>query len=420
MSAVDKVLSGLGPHGVDPGELAELYRDLHRHPEPAFQEVRTAGVAADRLRFAGFEVATGIGGTGVVGVLRNGDGPTVLLRADLDALPLIERTGLPYASTDTAVDANGATVPVMHACGHDMHTTMLSGAAALLAAGRAHWRGTVLAVFQPAEEIGAGAQAMLDDGFFDRFGTPDAAFGQHLFAYPAGELKPCAGPMLAAADTLEITLHGRGGHGSTPQYTVDPVVLAASTVLRLQTVVSREVAPSERAVLTVARLRAGHTGNVIPDEASLTVNLRAYDPDVRDRILAAVHRIVDAEAAASNAPRPPEYRQLSSFPPTINDPAATAALAGEFERHFGADRLSPIEPMMGSEDFGRFGTAANAPSVFWGLGCVDPDLYRMAEAAGDAVPSTHSPHFAPVVEPTLTTGVQALTLAALTTLDPPA
>jgi hippurate hydrolase len=418
---VGAVLAGLRPGGVDPAELAEVYRDLHRHPEPAFREVRTAGVAAGRLRAAGFEVTAGVGGTGVVGVLRNGDGPTVLLRADLDALPLTEDTGLPYASTDTAVDQDGETVPVMHGCGHDMHTTMLAGAAALLAAGRAHWRGTVLAVFQPAEETGAGARAVLDDGLFERFGTPDAVFGQHLFGYPAGELKHRDGPLLAAADTLEITLFGRGGHGSTPERTVDPVVMAAAVVLRLQAVVSREVAPADRAVLTVARLRAGHVANVIPAEASLTVNLRAYDPAVRDRVRSAVHRIVDAEAAASGAPRPPEYRRLGSFPATANDPAATAALVRVFQRRFGADRVTPIEPMMGSEDFGWYGTDAGVPSVFWGLGCVDPELYRAAAATGDpadTIPGTHSPRFAPVVEPTLSTGVQALTVAALSALGP--
>ncbi len=380
-------------------DLADLYRDLHRNPEPAFGETRTAGIAADRLRAAGYEVTTGIGGTGVAGVLRNGEGPAVLLRADMDALPIKEETGLPYASTAPAM---------MHACGHDMHVTCLSGAAALLAAGREHWRGTVIAVFQPAEEIAAGARAMLDDGLYDRVGTPDVALGQHLFTYPAGLLLHHPGQVAAAAQTLEVRLFGRGGHGSQPETAVDPVVLAAAVVMRLQTIVSREVATAERAVLTVSRLHAGVAENVIPDEATMTLNIRAFSPEVLRTVLAAVERVVNAEAVASGAPRPPEFRVLSAFPSTYNDPEATARLADAFTDHFGPSRVAGLEPIMGSEDFGLFGTEAGVPSVFWGLGCA-PDGEE--EPAGN-----HSPHFAPVIEPTLTAGVEALTTAALTFL----
>ncbi|MDN3353605.1 amidohydrolase [Actinomadura sp. DC4] len=391
-------------------DLAELYRDLHRNPEPPFGEVRTAGIVAGRLRRAGFEVATGIGGTGVAGVLRSGEGPAVLLRADMDALPLAERTGLPYASTVTAEDAHGERTPLMHACGHDMHVACLSGAADLLAAGRGGWRGTVLVVFQPAEEIAAGARAMLDDGLYDRFGTPDVALGQHVFPYPAGTLLHCPGQVLGAAETLEVRLHGKGSHGSQPERGVDPVVLAAAVVMRLQTVVSREVSPAERAVVTVARLRAGHAENVIPDEATMTLNIRAFSPDVMRGVLAAVERIVRAEADASGAPRPPELRTLSSFPATFNDPDATERVASAFADRFGAERVGDLAPMMGSEDFGLFGSAAGVPSVFWGLG----------SAGEEDAPGNHSPLFAPVVEPTLSTGVEALVTAARTFLGEPA
>ncbi|MCG5214900.1 amidohydrolase [Streptosporangium sp. KLBMP 9127] len=396
--------------------LTALYEDLHRHPEPAFQEERTAGIAAARLRDAGFEVTTGVGRTGVVGVLRNGEGPTVALRADMDALPVRERTGLPYASTATGRDADGERIPLMHACGHDMHVTWLCGAADLLASGREHWRGTVLALFQPAEELGAGALAMLDDGLLERFPVPGVVLGQHLFPHPAGTLLHRAGEVMATADSIEIRLHGRGSHGSQPERGVDPVVLAAATVMRLQTIISREVSPLERAVLTVARLRAGHKENVIPDEASITLNVRTFSAKVRDDVLSAIRRVVEGEARVSGAPRDPEFRTLSEFPLTVNDPAATERVAAAFTARFGADRVREMEPMMGSEDFGLFGTRAGAPSVFWGVGGADPDVYARAEQAGrlaEDVPGNHSPFFAPVVEPTLSTGVEALVTAAL-------
>ncbi|MFI7641441.1 amidohydrolase [Nonomuraea sp. NPDC049400] len=407
---IDKIMAGLDGPALD--DLAELYRDLHRHPELSFKEERTAGIAAERLRAAGFEVSTGIGGTGVAGVLRNGDGPTVALRADMDALPVLEATGLPYASTATSPDG----VPLMHACGHDMHVTCLSGAAQLLAAGREQWRGTLVALFQPAEEIAAGAQAMVDDGLFERTGTPDVVLGQHVFPSPAGTVLVSPGEVMAAADSIEIRLYGRGGHGSQPERTVDPVVLAASTVMRLQTVVSREVSPFEQAVLTVAQIHAGHKENIIPDEASITINLRSFDPEVRRSLLAAVERVVNAEAAASGAPRPPGFRTLNAFPLTVNDDGATAKVREAFAGRFGSERVPDLAPLMGSEDFGLFGAAAGAPSVFWGLGSADPDLYARAEREGrlrEDVPGNHSPFFAPQLFPTLPMGVEALTAAAL-------
>ena len=375
-------------------DLEALYKDLHAHPELPFAEHRTAGIAAERLAAAGFTVTTGLGGTGVAGVLRNGEGPAVLLRADMDALPLREETGLAYASDVVATDARGERTHVMHACGHDMHVTWLCGAVASLAACRGDWQGTVMAVFQPAEEIGAGARAMLDDGLFDRVGVPDVVLGQHVFPREAGTVLYRAGAMLGAAESWDVTLHGRGGHGSQPERTVDPVVMAASAVLRLQTLVAREIAPADRGVVTVSRLRAGHAENVIPDTATITLNFRAFDPEVQRRLTEGARRIIDAEAAASGASHPPSYQTLSSFPVTVNDAGLTARLAGVLAN------TAEMDPVMGSEDFGLFGTAAGVPSVFWGIG-----------GSSDDAPANHSPMFAPRIETTLPAGVQALVSA---------
>src|SRR5215218_5088412 len=297
MSATgERVLSGLGEIA---SALEDLYRDIHAHPELSLQERRTAGLAADGLRTAGYEVTEGVGGTGVVGLLRNGDGPIVMLRADMDALPVREATGLPYASTVTATDADGRQTPVMHACGHDMHVTWLAGATSLLARSRESWQGTVLAVFQPAEETAQGAQAMIDDGLFARFPKPDVILGQHVMPAPAGQISYRTGTTQAAADSLEVRLFGRGAHGSMPESSVDPVVMAAATVLRLQTIVSRELAANQAAVVTVGALQAGTKDNVIPDDALLKINVRSFDEGVRRRVLDAIERIVNAESAAS-------------------------------------------------------------------------------------------------------------------------
>ena len=304
--------------------LADLYRDLHQHPELSFQEARTAGIAAERLRAAGFDTTEGVGGTGVVGVLRNGPGPTALLRADMDALPVLEDTGLEYASTARGVDRDGHDVPIAHACGHDVHVSCLVGATAELAAARDTWSGTLLVVFQPAEELATGARAMIDDGLYDRFGRPDVVLGQHVAPLPAGMLALRAGPAFAGTDSMRITLHGSGGHGSRPETTVDPIVMAAATVMRLQTVVSREIAGTDTAVLTIGTLRAGTKENIIPDRAELGLNIRSFDPAVRERILAAVERIIRAEAAASGAPAEPEFELIDSFPVLVNDEAAVA------------------------------------------------------------------------------------------------
>ena len=400
----------------DLDELAALYRDLHAHPELAFAEHRTAGIAADRLRDLGYQVTTGVGGTGVVGVLSNGAGPTVLLRADMDGLPVLEQTGLPYASTGRATDSGGTDVPVMHACGHDMHVTCLLGAAAELAAARDAWRGTLLLVFQPAEEAGKGAQAMIDDGLYERFPAPDIVLGQHVMPLPAGVLGVHGGAAMAGADALRVVLYGQGGHGSRPETTVDPVLMAAATVLRLQGVVSREVAGKETAVLTVGALRAGTAANIIPDQAELLLSLRSFNDKVHDKARAAIDRIIRAEAAASGAPKEPEITTEVSFPVLVNDPAACAKLTERFDAGVGLT-LDP-GPVTGSEDVGLLATAAGVPCVYWFLGGSDPALFsgvtttEEARVIVDGLPSNHSPLFAPVVELTIRTGVAALTAAA--------
>lgn len=410
-SASQPVLGGLQAMLPD---LEALYADVHAHPELSFQETRTAGVAADRLRAAGYEVSTSIGKTGVIGVLRNGDGPVVMLRADMDALPVKEATGLPYASKATATDREGKTVPVMHACGHDMHVTWLAGASTLLAQARKSWRGTLMAAFQPAEEVAAGAQAMIDDGLFSHFPKPSVILGQHLMPAPAGVLAWRTGVITSAGDSFQIRLFGRGAHGSMPEASIDPVVMAAATVMRLQTIVSREVAAAEAAVVTIGSLQAGTKENVIPDEAVIKLNVRTFDEGVRKRVLAAITRIVNAEAAASGAPKMPEITALDHYPLAANDPEATRRVVDAFRAHFPADRIQETRPATASEDFGSFGAEWHVPSVFWFVGGTDPALYAKAKEAGRIgdIPTNHSPQFAPVIHPTLETGVEALVVAA--------
>ena len=357
-------------------DIEALYKDVHAHPELSMQETRTAELAADRLRAAGYEVTERVGKTGVVGLLRNGNGPTVMLRADMDALPIEETTGLPYASKVTAKDREGKTVPVGHMCGHDMHVAWLIGATTLLAQARAAWHGTLMVVFQPGEETAEGAQAMIDDGLFDRFPKPAVVLGQHVMVGPAGTVAGRAGAITSAADSLQIRLFGRGAHGSMPQASIDPVVMAAATVMRLQTIVSREVAAAEAAVVTVGSLQAGTKENVIPDEAIIKLNVRTFDAGVRKRVLAAIERIVNAEASASGALRPPEITTLDRYPLNVNDAEASARVVDAFRQHFTADRVRQTGPAPASEDFGSFGTEWHVPSVFWFVGGTDPDTYK--------------------------------------------
>jgi len=400
-------------------DLEALYTDIHAHPELSTQETRTADLAATHLRQAGFEVTTGVGGTGVVGLLRNGDGPTVMLRADMDALPVAEATGLPYASKVTAKDKDGHTVPVMHACGHDMHVTWLVGATTLLAQAREHWNGTVMAVFQPAEETGTGAQAMIDDGLFQRFPKPDIVLGQHVMVGVAGTISGRAGVITSAGDSLQIRLFGRGAHGSMPQASIDPVVMAAATVLRLQTIVSRELAATEAAVVTIGSLQAGTKENVIPDEAIIKLNVRTFDEGVRQRVLAAITRIVNAEAAASGAPRPPEITPLDHYALVVNDADANRKVGDAFRQYFPEERVEKTLSTSASEDFGCFGAQWKVPSVFWFIGGTDAEVYAKARAAGrlNDLPTNHNPKFAPVIQPTLRAGVETLVVASLAWLS---
>ncbi len=400
-------------------ELADFYRDLHQHPELSLQEHRTARLVADALWPLGFEVTEQVGGTGVVGLLRNGDGPVVMLRADFDALPVEEQSGLPYASTDRARDQDGAEVPVMHACGHDMHAACLLGAAAVLARTPGTWSGTLLVVFQPAEELGRGANDMVNDGLFRRFPVPGIVLGQHVGPLPAGMIGYASGPVMAASDSAQVVLYGQGGHGSRPEAAIDPVLMAANVVTRLQGIVARQVSPAETAVVTVGRLQAGTKDNIIPDTAELGINIRTYAPQTRDLVRAAIERIIAAEAIASAAPRPPQITWNISTPVLVSDPVATETTMAAFTGHFGAERLLPLPLVTASEDVGIFGEAAGIPTVFWFWGGPDTQtvLSAMAEGRLDSLPGNHSPYFAPVIEPTLSTGIEALTVAARTWLQ---
>ncbi|MFS4093353.1 amidohydrolase [Streptomyces sp. AF1A] len=391
-------------------ELEDLYRDLHRHPELSLHEHRTAGKLAGRLKGAGFETVEGVGGTGVVGRLRSGDGPTVLLRADMDALPVREATGLSYAS-----ETNG----VMHACGHDLHVTWLAGAAEALAAGRDAWRGTLLVVGQPAEETGQGASRMVADGLYERFGRPDVLLGQHAAPGPAGLYPHVPGLIMSASTDVDIVVHGRGGHGSRPEATVDPVVTAAYLVTRLQTVVSREVAARESAVLTVGRIEAGTRHNIIPDEARIALNLRTQSEEVRQRMLAAIRRVARGECLAAGCPREPDVSIGNTFPVTVNDAGTDAAVAAVHGEVFGAGTVFDPGPAMGSEDFPEL-ALGSIPYAYWFVTTTPGEVWE--QAPGDtlqekfaAVPSNHSPHFAPDLS-TVAPGVRTLVSGALALL----
>jgi amidohydrolase len=417
-SAAARVLNGLDK--VRPWQ-EEFYRHLHQYPELSHEEHHTAREVAGRLGGFGYQVREGIGGTGVVGVLRNGDGPVVLLRADMDALPVKEETGLPYASTVTARDPDGVEVPVMHACGHDVHVACLLGACALLADARDDWQGTVVALFQPAEELGDGARKMVEDGLAAVVGPVDVAFGQHVLPMPSGTVGTRPGSALSAADSVRITVYGRGAHGSMPQAAVDPVVLAALIVVRLQTVVAREIAATDPAVLTVGSIQAGTKSNVISDRAVLQLNIRSYHDRTRQALLDAVKRIVIAECQASRSPKDPEFELFDRFPPTQNDPATTARVRAAFDALFD-DRSQDLPLQTASEDFSDIPTALSVPYTYWGIGGIDPDAYQQADDAGriaEDIPVNHSPSFAPVMQPTLDTGTRAMVAAALAWLAAP-
>ncbi|WP_308439651.1 amidohydrolase [Streptomyces spinoverrucosus] len=394
--------------------------DLHQHPEPSGEESRTASRFADALAEAGYAVTRGVGGHGVVGVLTNGEGPRVYLRAELDALPIRERTGLPYA-------AQG---PFMHACGHDLHLAALLGAATLLARSLPHWRGTVVIVGQPAEETLTGARAMLEDGLYARFGRPDAVLAQHTAPLLGGMVAHGYGqPVLAGSLGLDVTLHGRGGHAGAPHLTVDPVLAAAAVVLRLQGIVSRESAPAEQTTVTVGQIHAGTHNGVVPDSASLGITVRALSDESLDRVVTAVERVVRAESTASGCPRDPEITVVSRSPATLPDGEVTAVVREAHRQVLGAERVVPWAPSMATEDFGLYGDAgqeihgcAGVPLGYWMVGIVGPRQWSATAGANAAerlaaLPPNHSPEFAPHLPIALPSATKAMTSAALTLLS---
>lgn len=396
-----------------------LYKHFHAHPELSLQEKATSQKVVEHLsKLNAYELHTNIGGYGLAGVLRNGPGKTILLRADMDALPVKELTGLPYASSVTMRDANGIEKPVMHACGHDMHITCLLAAAETLAKIQDKWSGTLIVLFQPDEERGGGAQAMVDDGLYSKIPIPDYVFGQHVMRLRAGRVGSRPGTIMAAADSLKITVFGRGGHGSLPHQTVDPALLAAHIVVRLQSIVSREVDPTDLAVVTVGSLQVGQTENIIADRAEIGLDFRTVKLETRQKIISAIQRIVEAECMASGSPKPPIFTPTRRFPPTLNDSQVASQLATSFGEHFqDFDGDTPRTNV--SEDFSTLGTCKDLPCCFWFIGGIDPELWDKAQRGdsdAEEIPGNHSALFAPVIQPTMKAGVDALCLAALTFL----
>jgi hippurate hydrolase len=366
------------------------------------------------MRSYGFDVTTGVGRTGVVAVLRNGAGRTVMLRTELDALPIEEKTGLPFASTAAGTNAAGQRVPVMHACGHDIHMAAWAGTARLMSQHRDRWRGTLVMIAQPAEEAGGGASAMIADGLFTRFPRPDFALALHDDdTMPAGTIGYHAGYFRSMADNVTITVYGRGGHGAMPHNTVDPVVIAARLVTSLQTIVSRESNPVDPVVITIGSIHGGTVSNVIPDEVTLQLSVRTYTREVRTRVFAAIRRMARAEADAAGAPREPlvDFREGSNGP-VYNDPALTARIAAALKRHLGDEAAIEMPQKMTSEDFYEYG-AAGIPALLMHIGAVDPVKFAEAKRTGVPVPPPHSPGWAPAYEPTLKAGIRAEVTALL-------
>jgi hippurate hydrolase len=384
-------------------ELEGLYRDLHEHPELAFHEERTASTLAERLRALGFEVTTGVGQTGLVAILRNGSGPVVMLRTELDALPIEEKTGLPFASKSKGLDSEGKEVPVSHACGHDLHMTGWYGTAKIMARRRSTWHGTLMLIGQPAEEVFRGAAAMLADGLFTRFPKPDFAISMHDEpSLPSGKVGFHAGLFRASMDSVDVTMYGRGGHGGKPQTTVDPIVLSARAILGIQTIVSRETDPLSPAVVTIGAIHGGTAGNVIPDEVRMLMSVRSYDEKVRKHLLESIKRQLNSEAAAVDAPSPPSIKVVPGAEAVYNDPEVTARLVAALRRDLGSDSAVEMPAKMTSEDFSAYGRAG-VRAVLLHIGAVNP-----AElASGSKLPDLHSPKWVPELEPTLRSLVAA-------------
>jgi len=403
----------------DYAQLDAFYKDLHLHPELSLMEERSAAKVAGVLREAGYEVTEKFGGFGVVAVLKNGAGPTILVRADLDGLPVQEETGLAYASTVRTKDLAGREVPAMQACGHDIHMTCLVGAGRALASLRNRWAGTLVLIGQPAEEIGTGARAMLTAGLYRKFPKPDFALSLHDSAtLPAGSVGTLEGYVMANVDTAEILVRGVGGHGAYPHTTKDPIVLASRIVVALQTIVSRETRPVDPAVVTVGSIHGGTKHNIIPDEVKLQLTLRSYSPAVRAHTIEAIRRICRGEAIAAGLPddRMPvvTVTEEQFTPATYNDPALTRRVRAAFVDWLGAGAVKPMDPEMGGEDFSQFGlTTEKVPICQFRVGAVAPEKVAESERTGVALPSLHSSKFAPVPEPTIKTGVTAISAAAL-------
>jgi hippurate hydrolase len=397
-------------------DVEALYFDLHRHPELGFQEIETAAKLADRMKRLGYDVTTGIGRTGVVAVLKNGDGPTVMLRTDLDALPVEEKTNLPFASKVVARNAAGQQTPVMHACGHDIHMAAWIGTARLMAENKGRWRGTLLMVAQPAEETGAGAAEMLKDGLFTRFPRPDFAIALHDDdTMPAGTIGYHAGPFRAMSDTVTMVVYGRGGHAAMPMNTVDPIVLASRIVLGLQTIVSRENNPVDPVVITVGSIHGGTQGNIIPDEVRLQLSVRTYTVEVRRRTLDAIRRIARGEAISAGAPREPEItaRETPGTSVVYNDPALIARLAAAMKAALGEGNVKEMPAKMTSEDFSDYWVTGKVPSALIHIGAVNAAKFAEIERTGIPGPAPHSPEWAPDYEPTIKSAIRAETTMLL-------
>ncbi len=384
-----------------------LYLDLHQHPELSSHETRTAALLAQRLRQLGYEVTENVGGTGVVGIMKNGSGPTVMLRTELDALPVEELTGLPYASKIRTKDDSGRDVPVMHACGHDVHMSSWWATAAIMARTKDTWHGTLMLIAQPAEETISGAKRMVEDGLFTRFPKPDIGVALHdTNSMSAGQVGVTPEYAWANADSLRITVYGKGGHGARPEATVDPIVIAASIVVRIQSIVSREIRTGETAVITVGYFQAGTKNNIIPDQAQMGLTVRSYKPEIRQHLLTAIERIANGEAEAGGAEKMPLIEEYESTSAVYNDPILTRHLAATLETALGKSNVVVQSPVMIAEDYSVF-VEQGVPSFYFTLGVADPEKLKQAKAAGKELPSNHSPLFAPMAEPSLRTGITA-------------
>lgn len=403
--------------------LEAIYKQLHANPELSFMEVQTAALIAKELRALGFEVTEKVGNTGVVAVLKNGPGPTLLVRSDMDALPLKETSGVPYASTAVGKDLSGKEQPVMHACAHDTHVTGLIGTARVLVALKDRWSGTLVLIGQPAEEIVAGARAMLADGLYTRFPKPDIALALHTSAYdPAGVVAYSVGPAMSGVSSVDIVVKGISGHGSAPHTTKDPVLLAAQIVVALQTIVSREIKPGTPAVVTVGTIHGGLKRNIIPDEVRLELTVRAFDDAVMQQEIAAIRRISEGTARAFGIAEnrlPVVTVTAETADVTINDPGLTRRLVGVFVEWLGAERVKEIPPVTAAEDFTYYGRAGRIPSIIWRVGGTAPEKFEESRRTGMPVPSNHNSGFAPVPEPTLKTAVTSMTAAVLELLAKP-